>query len=148
MEKELKKIGSEVVKAVETMKDAGANNTPKPSAKDAKKSKADELQQEIDRKTEELQKCLAELERKKKLSQNRTSFIQALDKLEQATVKLSEEDTFETKSYRLRFENTTAYHGEDVFSISNNFILDEFIIFMKEKIQMKISEIEQQLIME
>lgn len=142
--KEIKTVGKEVTKAVETMKKAGE----KAPVAAPKKNEATDLQKEIDRKTEELQKCLAELERKKKLSYNRTAFMQALEKLEQAEGTLNEEDTFETKSYRLHFENTTSYHNEDIFAISNRFVLTEFIGFMRGKILLKIADIEKQLITE
>lgn len=142
--KEIKTVGKEVTKAVETMKKAGE----KAPVVAPKKDEATELQKEIDRKTEELKKCLAELERKKQLSNNRTAFMHALDKLEQATEKLNEETDFETTLYRLRFSDAIGYNNSDIFSISNNFILTEFINFMRGKIQIRISEIEQQLITE
>lgn len=142
--KEIKTVGKEVTKAVETMKKAGE----KAPVAAPKKDEATELQKEIDRKTEELKKCLAELERKKQLSNNRTAFMQALDKLEQATEKLNEETDFDTKLYRLRFEDATSYHGDEIFSISNHFILKEFVTFMYGKIQARIAEIELLLIEE
>lgn len=167
MENEIKTIGEELVKAVEVMKEEGAKNAQKSDNKIKGKSskvatkpvkankvdkpktgKADELQKEIERKTEELQKCLSELERKKQLSNNRTAFMHALDKLKEAADKLEEETAFETKLYRLRFEDVSSYHAEDVFSISNLFILKEFVTFIKEKIQIRIGEIEQLLIAE
>ena len=86
MEKEVKTIGQEVTKAVETMKEAGKQgkqpqqqpekeekpDTPKSKGKNPKKDEAAKLQEEINRKTKELEKCLAELERKKEISRNRT----------------------------------------------------------------------------
>lgn len=41
-------------------------DTPKGKGKNSKKDEAAKLQEEIDRKTKELARCLAELERKKK----------------------------------------------------------------------------------
>ena len=98
MEKEVKTIGQEVTKAVETMKEAGKQgkqpqqqpekaekpDTPKSKGKSPKKDEAAKLQEEINRKTKELEKCLAELERKKEISRNRTAFINAMDKLDEA----------------------------------------------------------------
>lgn len=80
MEKEVKTIGQEVTKAVETMKEAGKQgkqpqqqpekeekpDTPKSKGKSPRKDEAAKLQEEINRKTKELEKCLAELERKKR----------------------------------------------------------------------------------
>ena len=104
MEKEVKTIGQEVTKAVETMKEAGKQgkqpqqqpekeekpDTPKGKGKTPKKDEAAKLQEEINRKTKELEKCLAELERKKEISRNRTAFINAMDKLDEAAGKLQE----------------------------------------------------------
>ena len=148
MEKEVKTIGQEVTKAVETMKEAGKQgkqpqqqqekaekpDTPKGKGKSPKKDEAAKLQEEINRKTKELEKCLAELERKKEISRNRTAFINAMDKLDEAAGKLKEDNSFGSNS--------------DIFTISNRYLLEEFIKFMKKKIQSKIEELEQLLISE
>ena len=69
MEKEVKTIGQEVTKAVETMKEAGKQgkqpqqqqekaekpDTPKGKGKSPKKDEAAKLQEEINRKTKELE---------------------------------------------------------------------------------------------
>ena len=114
-EKQVERIGNEVAKAVEAMKEAGQQgkeqptnepkptDTPKGKGKNSKKDEAAKLQEEINRKTKELEKCLADLERKKEISRNRTAFINAMDKLEEAAEKLKEENTFETAFYKLRF---------------------------------------------
>lgn len=162
MEKEVKTIGTEVTKAVETMKEAGEQakkeqptketksvTTPKEKGKANPKSDAAKLQAEINRKTKELEKCLADLERKKEISRNRTAFINAMDKLEEAAEKLKEENTFETSLYKLRFAEISGYsNSNDIFTISNSFLLEEFIKFMKKKIQLKIDELEQLLVSE
>lgn len=164
MEKEVKTIGEEVTKAVETLKETGKTgkeapkeqpakeekptDTPtKGKGKGAKKDEAAKLQEEINRKTKELERCLAELERKKEISRNRTAFINAMDKLEDAAAKLKEENTFETAFYKLRFTEA-GYSGNEIFTISNRFLLEEFTKFMKKKIQLKIEELEQLLISE
>ena len=157
MEKEVKTIGEELTKAVETMKEAGkagketakqpvkeeksADTPAKGKGKNSKKDEAAKLQEEINRKTKELEKCLADLERKKEISRNRTAFINAMDKLDEATDKLKQEDTFETAVYKLRFAEASGYG-------SNSFLLAEFIKFMQKKIQQKIEELEQLLISE
>ena len=80
MEKEVKTIGEEVTKAVETMKETGKAGKEAPKeqpvkeekptdapakgkGKNSKKDEAAKLQEEINRKTKELEKCLADLER-------------------------------------------------------------------------------------
>lgn len=116
----------------------------KGKAKVAKKQTAEEIQAEIDRKTAELQKCLAELERKKKLSSDRSAFMSALDDLDTAEKRLGEDDSFDSPQYKLRFSQ--GYSSGDVFTLSNRFVLVEFIGFMRGRIKSKISEIETQLI--
>ena len=107
------------------------------------------MQEEINRKTKELEKCLAELERKKEISRNRTAFITAMDKLDEAAGKLKEDNSFETTLYKLRFADASGYgSNSDIFTISNRYLLEEFIKFMKKKIQSKIEELEQLLISE
>lgn len=106
--------------------------------------KATEMQQEIEKKTQELQKCLAVLNRKKELSDNRTAFIKALDLLDIAEEKLNEEGDFESQVFRLSFSET--YQREDIFRISNKAILKEFVCFIREKIHAKIADIEGELI--
>lgn len=104
------------------------------------------LQKEIEKRTEELQKCLAELERKKKLSENRVQFIEVMDKLEKSEDELTQEEGFNTGTYKLKFGEGNSYRDDDVFSISNRFIILEFIHFIRGKITEKIREIETQLI--
>lgn len=165
MEKEAKKIGSEILKSVEEMKANGnvlvvspalkvAEKNDKheePAAVPVKKAKqkmkeADELKKEIEQRTAELQKCLAELERKKKLSENRVQFIDVMDKLEKAEDELSQEEDFNTVLYKLKFCQGNSYRDDDTFSISNRLIIVEFIHFIRGKITEKIQEIEAQLI--
>ena len=127
---------------VEEAPKAEAKGKKKPT----KKQTAEELQAEIERKTAELQKCLADLERKKKLSNDRSAFMSALDDLDAAETKLGDEDSFDSPHYKLRFSQ--GYSNSDVFTLSNRFVLLEFINFMRGRIKTKISEIEMQLIAE
>ena len=120
--------------------------TNKVTATTEKVAAADKLQAEIEAKTKELQKCLAELERKKQLSDNRTKFIAALDALGIAAEKLNEEDSFETKAYRLSFSDIANYRDESIFKISNTAVLREVVAFMQSKVKERIAEIEKQLI--
>ena len=131
-----------VNKPTEEAPKAEAKGKKKPT----KKQTPEELQAEIDRKTAELQKCLADLERKKKLSNDRSAFISALDDLDAAETKLGDEDSFDSPHYKLRFSQ--GYSSSDVFTLSNRFVLLEFINFMRGRIKTKISEIEMLLISE
>lgn len=119
--------------------------TEKPKKK-SKKQTAESLQAEIERKTAELQACLAELEHKKMLSSHRTQFIKALDSLEEAERKINEEDDFNSTLFKLKFCDASSYNATEIFTISNRFILSEFISFMRGRIGKKISELEKQLI--
>lgn len=131
----------EATKAEEAPKATEAKGKKKPS-----KKSAEELQAELERKTAELQKCLEDLERKKKLSSDRTAFMGALDDLDAAETKLGEEDGFNSPNYKLKFSG--GYGSGEIFALSNRFVLLEFIGFMRDRIKSKISEIEMQLIAE
>ena len=104
-----------------------------------------EIQKDIEHKTKELQKCLADLTRKKSLSDNRTKFIEAIDNLNEAKKNLQEQTDFETNVYRLTFK-AGSYNSDEIFKISNQFVLLQFVDFITEKINQKISEIELDLI--
>ena len=132
---------AEATKAEEAPKATEAKGKKKPS-----KKSAEELQAELERKTAELQKCLEDLERKKKLSSDRTAFMGALDDLDAAETKLGEEDGFNSPNYKLKFSG--GYGSGEIFALSNRFVLHEFIGFMRGRIKTKISEIELQLISE
>ena len=132
---------AEATKAEEAPKATEAKGKKKPS-----KKSAEELQAELERKTAELHKCLEDLERKKKLSSDRTAFMGALDDLDAAETKLGEEDGFNSPNYKLKFSG--GYGSGEIFALSNRFVLLEFIGFMRDRIKSKISEIEMQLIAE
>ena len=148
-EEEAKKIGSEIMKSVEEMKANGNVLIVSPALKVAEKNgkqeeqaavpvkkakqkmkEDDELKKEIEQRTAELQNCLAELERKKKLSENRVQFIDVMDKLEKAEDELSQEEDFNTVLYKLKFCQGNSYRDDDTFSISNRLIIVEFIHFI------------------
>lgn len=103
------------------------------------------IQKEIEQRTAELQKCLAELERKKKLSENRVQFMDVMDRLEQAEDILLQENEFNTDVYKLRFCNAANYREDDVFTISNREIIIDFVRYIREKVIAKVREIESQL---
>lgn len=106
---------------------------------------ANALREQIEQRTAELQKCLAELEKKKKLSENRVQFMEVLDKLEEAEDILLNQDGFNTEIYKLRFCNSSNYREDDVFSISNRDIIIDFVRHIRDKIIAKVREIESQL---
>lgn len=130
----------------ETLDSAPIEAPAEKPKKKSKKQTAESLQAEIERKTAELQACLAELEHKKMLSSHRTQFIKALDSLEEAERKINEEDDFNSTLFKLKFCDASSYNATEIFTISNRFILSEFISFMRGRIGKKISELEKQLI--
>ena len=130
----------------ETLDSAPIEAPAEKPKKKSKKQTAESLQAEIERKTAELQACLAELEHKKMLSSHRTQFIKALDSLEEAERKINEEDDFNSTLFKLKFCDASSYNATEIFTISNRFILAEFISFMRGRIGKKISELEKQLI--
>ncbi len=108
---------------------------------------AEQLQAEIEKKQKELQKKLQELEEKQKLNNNRSKFIETLDSLAQYERDLREVDSFETNIFRVKFfavEN--GYRESDIFSVSNVSVLLDLIEFMRERIKIKVADIEQQLL--
>ena len=108
---------------------------------------AEQLQAEIEKKQKELQKKLQELEEKQKLNNNRSKFIETLDSLAQYEQDLREVDSFETNIFRVKFfavEN--GYRESDIFSVSNVSVLLDLIEFMRERIKIKVADIEQQLL--
>lgn len=108
---------------------------------------AEQLQAEIEKKQKELQKKLQELEEKQKLNNNRSKFIETLDSLAQYEKDLREVDSFETNIFRVKFfavEN--GYRESDIFSVSNVSVLLDLIEFMRERIKIKVADIEQQLL--
>ena len=107
----------------------------------------EQIQAEIVKKQQELQQKLQELEAKQKLNSNRSKFIETLDKLAEYEKELREVDSFETNIFRVKFfavEN--GYRESDIFSVSNVAVLLDLIEFMRERIKIKVAEIEQQLL--
>lgn len=117
----------------------------KPILKDAE-TNAKALQKEIDKKAKELEKCLKDLETKKKLANNRTKFIDVLDRLTEIKSELQPSDSFETENFTLIFSSKQNYSNRAEFSISNTVIILDFIDYIKEKINKKIEELEAELI--
>ena len=123
-----------------------AEKKPKAEKNDAVK-KAEELQKEMERKQKELAECLKVLEQKKDLSAKRTTFLNTLEQIDTAEDVLKEDSTFEVSSYRLIFAlGTSSYNNSEIFKISNRELLLNFVDFIREKINKKISEIEAELV--
>lgn len=123
-----------------------AKEQPKEQAQEQPQT-AEQLQAEIEKKQKELQKKLQELEEKQKLNNNRSKFIETLDSLAQYEKDLREVDSFETNIFRVKFfavEN--GYRESDIFSVSNVSVLLDLIEFMRERIKIKVADIEQQLL--
>ncbi len=136
---------------------------PKPEAKPAKKQPkqeknpgdafedaqlaALERQREIEAKQRELQHCLKDLENKKKLSEDRSKFIDTLDRLEEAEKQMNPQD-FESKAMKLTLHsvNEGTYRSDFSASISNSGLILEFIAMLKKKILAKIEELEAALV--
>ncbi len=119
----------------------------KAEAKPKKEEKtAEDIQKEIKQRTEELQKCLQELQRKQKLSEHRTLFLTVLDQLEDSEKRVNEEEGFDSKTVKVKFIDFANYRDTEIFSIGNKSIILDFITFTREKIKARIQEIEKQLV--
>lgn len=106
----------------------------------------DAKQIELEAKQKELEKCLEDLERKKTLSENRIKFLLTDNNLSNV-LKSLENDGFETPYFKLKFVSVSdSYRGEELVSISNTNLIQEFILMLREKIASKIIEIENELI--
>ena len=106
---------------------------------------AEALQRQIEQHAAELQKCLAELERKKKLSANRATFLAVLDKLEEAEHNLVQDEEFDSATLKLKFVRADNFRDEEVLSVSNKALMLEFVRFIRAKIVDKVEDIELQL---
>ena len=134
MEKKMKQNASES-NAVVAVKDVQSVNR-----------EAEALQRQIEQHAAELQKCLAELERKKKLSANRATFLAVLDKLEEAEHNLVQDDEFDSATLKLKFVRADNFRDEEVLSVSNKALMLDFVRFIRAKIVDKVEDIELQLL--
>ena len=106
----------------------------------------DAKQIELEAKQKELEKCLAILERKKELSANRQKFLNTDENLTKVLQALQIDD-LETPHFKLKLHHTeTNYRDTELVSISNTDLIKEFIVMLKEKISVKIADIEKELI--
>lgn len=94
----------------------------------------------------ELQTTLQKLTKLQDLNKKRTKFIETLDLLTDARQKLTAEEDFEAKTYKIDFCGGTEYRNDKLFSIANRELLLDFVTFMQEKIQERVSSLEAQII--
>ncbi|MGM9620618.1 MAG: hypothetical protein ACI3X4_04105 [Bacteroidaceae bacterium] len=94
----------------------------------------------------ELQTTLQKLTKLQDLNKKRTKFVETLDLLTDARQKLTAEEDFEAKTYKIDFCGGTEYRNDKLFSIANRELLLDFVTFMQDKIQERVSSLEAQII--
>lgn len=142
-----------------TRKTAAPKEDAKPEAKQETKPEAEPQQpeplvqfqpetaeQRAARMQRELQTTLQKLTKLQDLNKKRTKFIATLDLLTDAKQKLTAEEDFEAKSYKIDFCGGTEYRADKLFSIANRELLLDFVAFMQSKIQERVSSLEAQII--
>lgn len=109
--------------------------------------RAAELKREAEAKQRELDKCLEVLKSKKRLADHRAKFIETLGQLDEAEKLLTPEE-FESKRMKLKIYELNDYGREDGFavSITNSDLIMEFVAMLKDKINIKIEELETELV--
>ena len=103
-------------------------------------------EERAERMQKELQTTLQKLTKLQDLNKKRTKFIATLDLLTDAKQKLTAEEDFEAKSYKIDFCGGTEYRADKLFSIANRELLLDFVDFMQSKIQERVSTLEAQII--
>ena len=103
-------------------------------------------EERAERMQKELQTTLQKLTKLQDLNKKRTKFIETLDLLTDAKQKLTAEEDFEAKTYKIDFCGGTEYRNDKLFSIANRVLLLDFVDFMQSKIQERVSSLEAQII--
>ena len=103
-------------------------------------------EQRAARMQKELQTTLQKLTKLQDLNKKRTKFIETLDLLTDARQKLTAEEDFEAKTYKIDFCGGTEYRNDKLFSIANRELLLDLVTFMQDKIQERVSSLEAQII--
>ena len=103
-------------------------------------------EERTERMQKELQTTLQKLTKLQDLNKKRTKFIETLDLLTDAKQKLTAEEDFEAKTYKIDFCGGTEYRNDKLFSIANRVLLLDFVDFMQSKIQERVSSLEAQII--
>ena len=109
-------------------------------------AKPETAEQRAARMQKELQTTLQKLTKLQDLNKKRTKFIETLDLLTDAKQKLTAEEDFEAKSYKLDFCRGENFRDDRLFSIANRELLLDFVDFMQYKIQERVSSLEAQII--
>ena len=119
-----------------------------PAATDApqQEGKKENLAERAARMQRELQTTLQRLTKLQDLNSKRTKFIATLDLLADAKEKLSDEEDFETKTYRIDFCTGVEYRADKLFSIANRALLLDFVDFMQARIRERVTSLEAQII--
>lgn len=119
-----------------------------PAATDAPQQggKKENLAERAARMQRELQTTLQKLTKLQDLNSKRTKFISTLDLLADAKDKLSDEEDFETKTYRIDFCTGVEYRADKLFSIANRALLLDFVDFMQARIRERVTSLEAQII--
>ena len=109
--------------------------------------RAAELKREAEAKQRELDKCLEVLKSKKRLADHRAKFIETLGQFDEAEKLLTPEE-FESKRMKLKIYELNDYGREDGFavSITNTDLIMEFVAMLKDKINIKIEDLETELV--
>lgn len=109
-------------------------------------AKPETAEQRAARMQKELQTTLQKLTKLQDLNKKRTKFIFTMDLLTDAKQKLTAEEDFEAKSYKLDFCRGENFRDDRLFSIANRELLLDFVDFMQSKIQERVSSLEAQII--
>lgn len=119
-----------------------------PAATDApqQERRKENLAERAARMQRELQTTLQKLTKLQDLNNKRTKFISTLDLLADAKEKLSDEEDFETKTYRIDFCTGVEYRADKLFSIANRALLLDFVDFMQARIRERVTSLEAQII--
>lgn len=103
-------------------------------------------QQRAERMQRELQATLQRLNALQELNRKRTKFLETLDLLADAEQRLSAEEVFEVKNYKIEFCGGKEYRPDTLFSIANRELLLDFVGFMQARIRERVSLLEEQII--
>ena len=125
---------------------AKAKAEPAATNEPQQESKKENLAERAARMQHELQTTLQKLTKLQDLNSKRTKFIATLDLLADAKDKLSDEEDFETKTYRIDFCTGVEYRADKLFSIANRALLLDFVDFMQARIRERVTYLEAQII--
>lgn len=103
-------------------------------------------QQRAERMQRELQATLQKLNALQELNRKRTRFLETLDLLADAEQRLSAEEVFEVKNYKIEFCGGKEFRPDTLFSIANRELLLDFVAFMQSRIRERVALLEEQII--